>query len=114
MEPGVRVSSTALFCSPVSPRAGRRFAAATLEAWGPDGLLEDVSLCVTELVTNAVLHAATDAGLTLHEDGTQLVIEVRDRRPGPLAVPAPHTPPPPVDGMTGRGLFVVAALVDEF
>ncbi len=56
-----------------------------LQATGVDGLGE-VLLCVSELVTNAVLHAATPCELTLHWEPGCLRIEVRDFAPAKLPV----------------------------
>ncbi|NYV76992.1 ATP-binding protein, partial [Streptomyces sp. UH6] len=39
-----------------SARAARGFAAGVLEEWGLAGRADDVLLCVSELVTNALLH----------------------------------------------------------
>ena len=84
-----------------SVAAARRFARRSLEAWGAPDLLDAASLVVSELVTNAVVHAGTPARLSLTLHGDQLRIEVEDRHPA-RRVPA-LTEPPPETSEGGRG-----------
>jgi AraC-like DNA-binding protein len=65
---------------------------------------EDVATVVTELVTNAVVHAGTPFRLRLVLDRSGLRVSVRDRRPGPL----PDKAGPPA--RRGHGLRTVARL----
>ena len=65
---------------------------------------QDVATVVTELVTNAVVHAGTPIRLRLVLDRSGLRVSVRDRRPGPLPDPAVPDAPP------GHGLRTVARL----
>ena len=71
----------------------------------PDGVVNDAELIVSELVTNALLHAAPPVLLRLRTRRQGARIEVHD-----------HGSRPPVhirdagDAMTGRGLALVAAL----
>ncbi|GAB3959156.1 hypothetical protein GCM10029978_005620 [Actinoallomurus acanthiterrae] len=48
-----------------------------LRAWGHDDLLDDATLVVSELVTNALVHASPPVTLTVTYDNA-LVIEVAD------------------------------------
>lgn len=60
------------------PRAARRFAGQTAQAWSlgdPDGA---ISLLVSELVTNAVLHARTPLEITIGVAAGALEIAVSD------------------------------------
>ncbi|MCU1623093.1 MAG: hypothetical protein JWL79_1938 [Frankiales bacterium] len=83
--------------------AARRY---VREALPPSEVRQDVELVVTELVTNAVLHAPAGAiGLRLAEVAGAVRIEVEDAGHGmPVAVRQS------AEAMTGRGLALVAAL----
>jgi anti-sigma regulatory factor (Ser/Thr protein kinase) len=90
-----------------------RQALAGLDTLLDAGAFYDASLCVSELVTNAVLHAdiGADAELTLDvrldADG-RLKVEVTDTGRG-------FTPPPPTAGdESGWGLFLVDRLSDRW
>jgi anti-sigma regulatory factor (Ser/Thr protein kinase) len=89
---------------PASAARARTFVEQTLGAWECDDFLDSSRLLVSELVTNAVLHARTDFELVIRAVRTGVRVEVRD-----------HSPAEPVvrryedEAMTGRGL----ALVDE-
>jgi len=86
--------------------AARRFVEEALTSWRADELSWAATLLVTELATNAVLHAATTylVGLDLRGDGT-LRIGVSD---GSVRKPRPREYG--VDATTGRGLALVDAL----
>ena len=80
--------------------------AATLQSWGHRHGLGDVLLVVSELVTNAVLHAGgggIDLTVTLSDSAVR--IEVVDSSP---ALPEPK--PPTEDNTNGRGLLLVDAV----
>lgn len=66
-------------------------------------------MVVSELVTNAVLHARTEAILVVRQDGNRIRIEVTDGAP---AVPVPKSHG--VQAATGRGLHVVASLAADW
>jgi anti-sigma regulatory factor (Ser/Thr protein kinase) len=87
----------------------REFATALLEEWGETTLIDDVVLAVSELVTNAVLHARTQVDVALRQTPRGLRIEVSDRSP---AVPRTRTYGP--TAATGRGLHLVAQLSSEW
>jgi anti-sigma regulatory factor (Ser/Thr protein kinase) len=71
---------------PDSPRRARRMAAATLRRWGRDEpLVEDVSLVVSELASNAVRHAGSAFSLSLKLQGELLRVAVQDHAPLPAA-----------------------------
>jgi len=84
----------------------RRWVEDTLTAWGADDLSWTAMLLVTELSTNAVLHAATAYRVTLdrRSDGT-LRIGVSDSSPR-----KPRARDYGVDATTGRGLGLVGSL----
>lgn len=69
-------------------------------------LVETAALLVSEIVTNAVVHAGGDVDLRVHAAAGQgALVEVGDRSPVP-----PATRRYDVDAMTGRGLALVDAL----
>ncbi|MYY85922.1 ATP-binding protein, partial [Streptomyces sp. SID335] len=67
---------------------------------------EDVLLVVSELVTNACLHAEGPDELRLSSDGKVLRIEVSDRGTGQPAPRTPHRAGRP----GGHGMFIVQRL----
>ena len=84
----------------------RRFVSDTLSAWDADGMSWTAMLLVTELATNAVLHASTpyDVSLERRGDGT-LRLGVTDG-----SVRKPRARDYAVDATTGRGLGLVGSL----
>lgn len=104
----------------------RRATADALASWGLGSLADDLGTAVSELVTNAVLHAGTEILVVLRPLGTGVRLEVSDA--------APHLLPrevvqPPIDWfagvdddwdpleaetMTGRGLLLVSTLADRW
>jgi len=67
--------------------------------------VETVSLLVSEVVTNAILHARSDIELNLVNHGARLRIEVRDGTGGEPAVRRFRD-----DAASGRGLAIVERL----
>jgi hypothetical protein len=99
-------------------RAAREFTLSTLQGWGVAERLEDVAVVVSELLTNALLHALPAAGhartgwlvrLGLLQSGHCVICAVAD----PSRV-APVLQQPEHFGETGRGLHVIAALSDQW
>ena len=78
-------------------------------------LAETAQLCLSELVTNAIVHAGTRCELRATLD-TALTVAVRDRG-GPASdaalVAAPDADPDPLR-VHGRGLQLVDALADRW
>ena len=74
---------------PLAPGNARGLTRAALAGWRergltvPDRLADEVVVVVSELVTNAVVHAGTDVGLVcrLEPDSGSCVVEVSDRHP---------------------------------
>ncbi|MFJ3305963.1 ATP-binding protein [Streptomyces sp. NPDC086549] len=99
-----------LLCPPhaTSPHIARDFVATVLRALRLDELVEDATLCTSELVTNACVHAKGDgAALWLAVEGERLRVVVYDG----------DERPPVTKGLTpdtwergGRGLYLVDAL----
>ena len=98
-----------------SVRAARDFTVTTLLRWDAAQHADDVSVVVSELLTNALRHALPDSTAPL-----RLAIRLGLLHLGPCvlcAVADPSKQPPvPKDDLsfveTGRGLHVVAALAD--
>lgn len=61
-----------------SARDARRFATKVLASWGCDGLEDAVLLLVSELVTNAVIHAHSDVEVVLRLRPARVRVEIVD------------------------------------
>jgi len=93
-----------------SPRASRRFVRANLaEPTGTDGWVDTVELLVSELVTNALLHARTGIGVAINVFVDAVRVEISDDNP---VHPVRGTPDE--TSTTGRGLEFVELLADDF
>ena len=126
--------------TPHAAGEARRFVAGTCNRWGVGTVIDEMTLAVSELVTNAVLHARTHIDVELCVTNDTLVLCVGDRdvrppvpRPVRLdlladldAVPTPDLRPD-VDERhptmhvgasgsvgAGRGLLIIDALADEW
>ena len=85
---------------------GRRFAATTLAEWAlPPALVDDATLIVSELLTNAVLHGSPPIRLRLRRTPRELTIEVDDES---SAMPRKLRAGP--NDLHGRGLAIVATI----
>ncbi|ESU46387.1 SpoIIE family protein phosphatase [Streptomyces filamentosus] len=102
------VADWELSAEPVSVGRARELATGQLEAWGLDELVFATQLVVSELVTNAVRYAGGPLGLRLIRDRT-LVCEVAD-----TGHTSPHLRHSAEDDEGGRGLFIVAQLVQRW
>ncbi len=89
-----------------APRSARHFVAHTLGRWGHAGsLVDDAQLLVTELATNAVVHARSTFSVVARTEEACVHISVHDAstvKPT-MRDGAPTSP-------SGRGLHLVAAL----
>lgn len=136
-----RHATTSLPPEPRSASAARVFVRDCLQQWDLIDLLDDASLAVTELVTNAVLHAGTPLLVSLSCENGQVELAVFDgnptlpqprparanlaqdldallvaeRRVGPAGERDPRLDIGPAGAVTGgRGLLLVAALAAEW
>jgi hypothetical protein len=99
-------------------RAARDFTISTLQRWGVAERREDVAVVVSELLTNALLHALPAVGharagwpirLGLLQPERGVMCAVADpSRVAPVPQQSEHL------GETGRGLHVIAALSDQW
>jgi anti-sigma regulatory factor (Ser/Thr protein kinase) len=84
----------------------RRFVRDTLLAWGvDDGAIEDCRLLVSELVTNAILHARSSALVSLERKHRIVRITVCDE-----STMQPRVREYAPDAVTGRGMLLVDRL----
>ncbi|MZD03489.1 protein phosphatase, partial [Streptomyces sp. SID5785] len=117
---------TSLPGNPLAPAAARRFVRAlfadrTAKAVPPvgDRLADDAVVVVSELVTNAVVHAGTGVDLVCRRDGPTadgpagLVVEVTDHHPT-RAVRTDRAARTPDIPEYGRGLQLVASLAEAW
>jgi anti-sigma regulatory factor (Ser/Thr protein kinase) len=97
-----------------APRAARAFVVETLTAWDveADGV-EAAKLVVSELVTNAVLHApespTISVGLRMTDDVVRVLVTDRG-----LDEPERRAPPDPWTAETGRGVLLVDAFTEQW
>ncbi|MEV7430257.1 ATP-binding protein [Nocardioides sp. NPDC092400] len=111
---GALTTSVLLEGDPRATGAARRFLREHLRAWGVDDEpVDDAQLCLSELVTNAVVHAGTASELRVVLDDGVLTVTVRDL--GGLGKPAVGGEPHPSEDLDplrvyGRGLQLVDAL----
>ncbi|MFI1224592.1 MULTISPECIES: SpoIIE family protein phosphatase [unclassified Streptomyces] len=103
-----RVADWELTAEPVSVGRARELATGQLTAWGLEELSFATELVVSELVTNAVRYGGGPLGLRLIRDRT-LVCEVSD-----TGHTSPHLRHSAEDDEGGRGLFIVAQLVQRW
>ena len=108
------MASTVVEGDPRAARAARQFLRRELAAWQVDDQLADVAvLCLSELVTNAVMHAGTSSELRVSLDEATLTLVVRDQGgPGSVAPTADEGRDPL--RVHGRGLQLVDALAHRW
>lgn len=89
--------------------AARRLVADSLAGLDQEPLVDVTLLLLSEVVTNAVLHAGTPIDLSLEADNAHVRVEVVDE--------SPHLPSPRgygEDATTGRGLALVESLASAY
>ena len=113
LDAAVRALTTAaqenFSADPQSVSAARRFVAGTLSEWDLTELADTITLLLSELVTNAIVHAhaAPDVAVRLLPD--RVHVEVGDSRPVVV-----HPQEPSETATSGRGLALVEALADRW
>lgn len=93
-----------------SVAAARQFVTDRLVDAGATSVLDEARLLVSELATNAVVHAATDFSVSVHIGAGRVYVEVRDGDPLGIEV-VDHLPGMPV---RGQGLRIVGRLAGEW
>jgi anti-anti-sigma factor len=94
---------------PADASAPRLARTAIGELVGEDPRREDLLLCVSEVVTNAVLHAGTASQLRVRTNRTRILVEVTDRNPA-MPLRRQHD----LQAPTGRGLLLLDALTETW
>ncbi|HUP85667.1 MAG TPA: ATP-binding protein [Acidimicrobiales bacterium] len=92
-----------------SARAARRFAAEVLASWECDAVEDAVLLLVSELVTNAVIHAHSDVEIVLRLHPRRVRVEVID-----AAAEYVHRRDATSDEQSGRGMALTEALASAW
>lgn len=120
-----RLLRLSLTAEPVSVPAARRFVADGLSSWGRGDLLDDATLCVSELASNAALHTSSTfmhIGMDLRRDVVRVSVDDDGDVPAQAVTPRPSFPDPddPVEllledeATTGRGLAIVSILASDW
>ena len=97
-----------LSCDPLSASEARAFVREHLVEHRLLYLVDTIRLVVSELATNAMLHALTPYTVTLSRCGQTVTLAVRDDSP---SIPTPAAPD--IMDTSGRGLTIVDILSTE-
>jgi hypothetical protein len=93
-----------------TPRAARHFVIDTLQRWGAEqSVIDNAALVVTELTTNAMMHAGSDSKVRIWASREVIGIAVEDEVG---VLPIQRTPRSLAS--TGRGLSMVAVLSQQW
>lgn len=95
-----------------APTEAREMVDAACARFDVPKLSKLAQLLVSELVTNAVVHARTGMTLTVRVVGRALQLVVRDQDPRPMHRPPPGSATPSAEH--GRGLLVLDAMADAW
>lgn len=92
-----------------SARRARHLLTEELERWGEGDLVETGVLCLSEVVTNAVVHAGTPVALNIVLHQERVRVEVADGGAAP-----PERVEADADAVHGRGIAIVELLSAEW
>jgi anti-sigma regulatory factor (Ser/Thr protein kinase) len=95
--------------TPQSVRGARAFVQQSLEDWGADDLVWAATTLVSELATNAVLHARSDFTVDIELAGPQLTVRVADNS---SSIPVRRHYDD--NAATGRGLVLLESIASEW
>jgi anti-sigma regulatory factor (Ser/Thr protein kinase) len=104
--------ATARFAAaPDAPSAARRFVSSVLERepYRDRAPLADAQLVVSELATNAVIHAGSPFSVSVGRNGSTMRVSVRDCSGTQPVLRAPEP-----ESLSGRGLRLVGALARDW
>ena len=93
----------------LAARAARDLVSRACLDWGRSSQIQAATLVVSELVTNAMVHAGTDLEVSLTRCGPRLRIAVKDH-----SSRAPRLQDAGSSGVTGRGLVLVDAVSESW
>lgn len=97
--------------SPSAVPAARRFTSDVMRDHGlDDAAVDTTQLLVTELTTNAVLHAHSPIRLSVLPERGRVRVEVRDDDPRPISPPSLPDP----EAEHGRGLWLVSSMAGSW
>src|SRR5690349_3290641 len=105
----VPAASVSLDVDPRSVRAARQHVRTALTSAGLHDLLDSATLAVSEVVTNAIVHAGTEVRLRVFTDDAAARVEVEDRG---LQLPVRRDYSDAAG--TGRGLAMVEDVVSRW
>jgi chemotaxis response regulator CheB len=87
----------------------RQLVRSTLDGWTDSDRIDDIVLCVSELVTNAVVHAASSPQVMVHVRPAVIHVEVSDSSE---ALPVPRDAGPA--DTSGRGMSILSGYSDRW
>jgi anti-sigma regulatory factor (Ser/Thr protein kinase) len=107
--PPTATAETVFPAVPESVGSARRFTRAALGRHDIEPqIIDTATLLVSELATNAIVHASSAVKLRI-DVGDEIRVEVRDADEAP-----PIAPPADIGRESGRGLAIVTTLADEW
>ena len=92
-----------------SVSAARRFVVSSLDSLGASAAREDAEMLVSEIATNAVLHARTPFTIEVSRDGQTVRVCVLD-----LSAALPRSRTYGAESTTGRGMRLIASLAADW
>jgi anti-sigma regulatory factor (Ser/Thr protein kinase) len=107
--PPTATAETVFPAVPESVGSARRFTRAALGRHDVDPeLIDTAALLVSELATNAIVHASSAVKVRI-DVGDEIRVEVRDADEAPPVAAAPD-----VESESGRGMTIVTTLADDW
>ena len=92
-----------------SAREARELVRNTLDGWTDGDRIDDIVLCVSELVTNAVVHASSSPPILVHVRPAVIHVEVSDTSD---VMPTPREAE--LDDTSGRGMSILTGFSDRW
>jgi anti-sigma regulatory factor (Ser/Thr protein kinase) len=94
-----------------SVSAARQFVTDCLVEAGATSVIDEARLLISELATNAIVHAATDFSVSVHISAGRVYVEVRDGDPTAIVIEPDLVR---LDEPGGHGLRIVGRLAGEW